>query len=115
MGLGKSLIYVRPAKDRRTVELVADLAAQAGYKFVLVTLVAEYGTLCRRVSEREQSEFRVRDKAGLDEYLTRPTQPPDEEIGQGWVISTEHRDGRAVADLVQDILEAARWNGLQTG
>ena len=106
MGLGQNIVYVRPAKDRRTIELVHDLAAQSGYKFILVTLAANYETLCKRVAQREHSEFRVRDKAGLDEYLNRPNEPPINEVDSGWTINTDHHSPRSAADMIMDILEA---------
>lgn len=98
---GQDIIYVRPSRERRTVELVHDLAAQAGYKFTLVSLCASYDTLLKRVCQRPDTEgnaFRIKTKARLDEYLT---DRPLTEIDGDLVIDTDLRTPAEVAELIK--------------
>lgn len=96
---GESIIYVRPARDRQTVEDVQDMALSAGYEFLLVTLTAGYETLCQRVMTRPPFGARIATRAALDEYLTSR---PLVEIDTGHVIVT---DGLTPEETARQIRE----------
>lgn len=72
MGRGHNIIYVRPSRTPETVDRVRKLAAYHNYRFLLVGLTASYAELCNRVESRERREYRIGDRNGLDEYLSRP-------------------------------------------
>ena len=95
---GKDLIYVRPARDRATVELAHDLAACAGYRFVLVTLMAKYKTLCNRVESRPFVPGRISSKVQLDEYLSSR---PLLEINTGLIVETDGKTPEEVAEEIK--------------
>ena len=95
---GKDLIYVRPARDRETVELALDLAACAGYRFVLATLVAKYSTLCSRVESRPFVPGRISSRLELDEYLSSR---PLLEINTGLVVETDGKTPEEVAEEIK--------------
>lgn len=97
-----NVIYVRPSRDAETVNRVREIVGASNHRFVLVRLTAAYHDLWRRVTTRPRNDFRVHDKAGLDEYLdSRPETPIDGEH----VIDTGNRSPQMVAGEIRRILE----------
>ncbi len=103
MSKGENLIYVRPARNRATIERVSDLAAIAGYRFEMVTLTADYRTLCRRVTKGDRTGNRINRVDELDEYLDNC--PPVDDVPTGLVIETDGKSPAFVADYVKHYVE----------
>ena len=102
MESGESIIYVRPSRDRETVERGLTLATWSGYSCSLVRLTAERATLVKRISSREPSAFRVSSEAELDRYLG--SRPASSRNMNAVSVSTEDRTAARVADEIQRII-----------
>lgn len=106
----QSIIYVRPSRDRETIDRVTALATANGYAPHLFQLWAEYSTMVKRVGQREQSSFRISSQEGLDTYLNaRPSAP-------WWntpthLVSTEEKTPEQVADAILQILKKEQPDG----
>ena len=95
---GEDLIYVRPSRDKETVEEVLCLAERYQYRAVPVRLTADRWTLLQRVTSRPLSQFRVSSKSELDRYLSgRPATSTEIEA------HTVDTGGRTVEEVVTEI------------
>ena len=101
MADGRSIIYVRPSRDRESVAGVMDLARAAGYGTCLVRLWADRETLVGRVSSRGKSLCRIGSAEELDRYLM--ARPATSGLG-AVTVSTVGKPPEQVADEIQHLL-----------
>lgn len=97
----KNLIYVRPARDKETVEEVKSLAAKLGVKVNLVRLTASFDSLVYRVEQRDEASYRLSSKIELEEYLkARPLAEVEGEV----VIGTDNDTPQQTANRIEALL-----------
>lgn len=98
----RDFIVVRPSRQERGMNCVKAPATVHGYKFIAVQLIADYVTLCTRVTRRwHESEFRLTTKEALDEYLAdRKAEPFDGEH----IIDTTKMTPEQVAGKIKELL-----------
>lgn len=100
---GEDVIYVRPSRDRETVEEVLCLAARYPHRAVPVRLTASKETMRQRVSSRPLSQFRASSEADLDRYLSgRPATSVEVEA---YTVSTDGIPPEWIAAKIQKYLE----------
>ncbi len=96
----KNLIYVRPARDRETVDEVKSIAGGLGVKVKVVRLTASLDRLVYRVEQRDAG-YRLSSKIELEQYLrSRPLAEIEGEI----VLSTESDSPTQTADKIEALL-----------
>lgn len=97
----KNLIYVRPARDRETVDEVKSLAAKLGVKVKVVRLTASFDRLVYRVEQRDEASYRLSSKLELEEYLkARPLAVMEGEA----VINTDAITPEETAATIEGLL-----------
>lgn len=98
-----NLIYVRPARDRESVERQRIATLRTIERFVVVRLTGTIETLLERVVGRiTHSEFRIRTEAALTEYLEAR---PEEAYPGEHELATDGRRPGEIATIIQQILE----------
>lgn len=105
---GRDVVYVRPSRDRVTVDAVQCLAWKRGYEVKVVCLTADLETLAKRVEERA-CPFRINSREQLVEYTReRPLEPVNGEMEIPTGCSGWSADPEAVADMCVRFLEMKR-------
>lgn len=112
MDAGEDIIYVRPSRDRQTVEKVLKLAEATRYRSYLVRLWAPKSIMTERVSARPPSQFRVADGADLAEYLNG--RPSSSALLPALLVRTNERTPEQVADEVQQYISGEGYGNCKS-
>ncbi len=100
----RDFIIVRPSRQTRSMESIAEECRKFGYSFLPVRLTASYDTLLTRVTRRwHESDFRVNSKAGLDEYLG---DRKEEEFPGEHVVNTDKLTPEDAAAQIRKLIGA---------
>ena len=106
---GEDVIYVRPSRDRVTVERVLATAKNREYTTYLVRLTAAYKTLVTRVESRPKDDFRLSSRGQLDDYRTSRRETTAADLPNGaFTLDTTDLTPDKAADAVLTFLQRSK-------